>query len=111
MAFCSPRKDVSRALRGSCFYPPWLVEAISGTDIADYFLEGRIVSVSKRLRSACAIAVKLSSSPIEPRRTQYDKVVHGFFFHIAVIVEGLTGKICTFLLADVWRIYYYDMTI
>ena len=26
-----------------------------------------------------------------------------------VLVEGLTGKICNFLLADLWNEYYYDM--
>ena len=28
-----------------------------------------------------------------------------------LIVEGLTGKIGTFLLADLWLRYYYDMTV
>ena len=29
----------------------------------------------------------------------------------AQLVEGLTGKICTFLLVDLWLRYYSDMTI
>ena len=81
MALCSPRKDVSRSLSGPRFYQSSLVEAVSGTDITDYFLEGKIVGY---LRDACVIAVKVSSSPIEPHRTLSDKVVHGFFLHIAV---------------------------
>ena len=28
-----------------------------------------------------------------------------------IVVEGLTGKIGTFLLADLWLRYYYDMTV
>ena len=28
-----------------------------------------------------------------------------------LIVEGLTGKICTFLLADLWLRYYHDMIV
>ena len=29
----------------------------------------------------------------------------------SIIVEGLTGKIGTFLLADLWLRYHYDMTV
>ena len=28
-----------------------------------------------------------------------------------IIVEGLTGKICTFLLAELWFVLYYDMIV
>ena len=30
---------------------------------------------------------------------------------VNLVVEGLTGKICTFLLADLWLRYYHDMTV
>ena len=78
MALCSPRKDVSRSLSGSRFYQSRLVEAVSGTDITDYFLEGKIVGY---LRDACVIAVKVSSSLVKPHRALSDEVVYGLIVH------------------------------
>ena len=40
--------------------------------------------------------------------TQYRSIMND---GIAFIVEGLTGKIGTFLLADLWLRCHYDMTV
>ena len=38
-------------------------------------------------------------------------VVNLYCIETSNIVEGLTGKICTFLLADLWLRYYYGMIV
>ena len=76
-----PKKDFSRSPSVHRFYQSKLVEAVSGTDIANNFIEMKIVGY---LRDACVIAVKVSSSSVEPHRTLSDKLVYGFFIYSAV---------------------------
>ena len=76
-----PEKDFSRSLSDHRFYQSKLVEAVSGTDIANNFIEMKIVGY---LRDACVIAVKVSSSLVKPHRALSDEVVYGLIVHITV---------------------------
>ena len=45
------------------------------------------------------------------RRVPAEKTLSLVGLSFIVLVEGLTGKIGTFLLAGLWLRYYYDMTV
>ena len=77
----SEKDFFSRALSDHRFYRSKLAEAISGIDIANNFIKGKIVGY---LRSTCVIAVKVLSSLVyvKPYRTLFREMVYGLIFHI-----------------------------